>query len=57
MDLIKCPVCGKSFIRAPEHIYKAVIDGGVKYLCSWSCFRKVQKENEENLKEDKNAGR
>ena len=29
-----CPVCGKRFIPAPQHIYK---DKG-KIYCSWTCY-------------------
>jgi hypothetical protein len=47
MRLAICPVCNKRFIPAVEHIYKA--DG--KYVCSWGCQRKVEKEKETNKKE------
>lgn len=37
----QCPICGKLFIAAPQHIYK-VKDSKV---CSWGCVRKYEKEN------------
>lgn len=37
-----CPVCGKNFIAAPEHIYK-VCD---KKVCSWTCMLKGEREIE-----------
>lgn len=30
-----CPVCGKSFVPAPYHVYQ---EQGKPY-CSWSCYR------------------
>ena len=41
-DLDVCPVCGKRFIPAAFHIYKA----GGTFVCSWGCQRKVEKERE-----------
>lgn len=40
---IKCPVCGKMFIPAPEHSYK--IGEGIKgeLVCTYSCMRKWEK--------------
>ena len=50
MELVRCPMCGKSFIPAPEHIYKAPIKGRVKYLCGWNCLRKLEREKEAKKK-------
>lgn len=50
MELVKCFVCGKEFIPAPENVYKASIKGKVKHLCSWSCLRKLQREKEAKKK-------
>lgn len=44
MDPVKCPVCGKSFIPAPENVFRTTIRGRVKHLCSWKCFRKQEKK-------------
>jgi uncharacterized OB-fold protein len=41
---IKCSVCGKGFIPAPEHVFKYKF----KKVCSWSCVRRAEKEEEEN---------
>lgn len=32
-----CPVCGKSFISAPMHVYKDRRSYGTKKVCSWKC--------------------
>lgn len=32
----ECVVCGKTFIPAPEHIYKRKTE----YMCSYTCYRK-----------------
>lgn len=50
MKLVTCPVCGKSFIRAPANIFKATIDGKVKHLCGWNCLRAVEMEKEAKKK-------
>lgn len=39
-----CPVCGKTFVSAPQHVYK---DAFGYYICSYSClveYRKNQKK-------------
>lgn len=43
-----CPVCGKVFIPASQHVYSAKIpkkNGYIKkvILCSWSCVRAHEK--------------
>lgn len=38
-----CPICGKNFIPAPEHIYKIREKGTYKLVCSWGCVRKHEK--------------
>ena len=35
----KCPVCGKTFDRTEEWVYKH----GLKFYCSWTCLRKDEK--------------
>lgn len=37
-----CPVCGKNFIPAPEHIYR----DGTSKVCSWSCQLKAERRHE-----------
>ena len=43
---VKCPVCGKSFIPYPEHVYKDKRNSG-KRVCSWSCVCKSERLKEE----------
>ena len=47
---VKCPICGKSFVPAPYHVYKMFIKGSYRYLCSWSCYRKAEREKENKKK-------
>lgn len=46
-----CPICGeKKFVfDASEYVYKI----GYKYYCSWTCYRKAQREMEEKHKKRK----
>ena len=46
LDEIKCPICGKNFIIPPENIYKFTVNGKLQHYCSYTCYRKVQKERE-----------
>jgi hypothetical protein len=55
MEVVKCPVCGKSFIPAPEHIYKAWIKGKAKPLCGWNCLRKLERAIEAKKEAKKRA--
>lgn len=41
-----CPVCGKTFILAPQHAYKLAFRGYTTYYCRYNCYRKEQKERE-----------
>lgn len=35
----KCARCGRVFIPAPKHIYKAPgKDGRLKFYCCWTCY-------------------
>lgn len=43
-----CPVCGKKFIPAVNHIYKVYIDRRYRKACSWSCQRKWEKRNDKD---------
>ena len=45
----KCKKCGRTFIAAPQHVYKV----GSKYYCSWTCYnhrndKEVKHENNKN---------
>ena len=42
-----CPICGKRYIPAAQHLYRA----NNELVCSWGCQRKVEKENEAKKKE------
>lgn len=35
-----CPICGKTFVPAAQHIYR--VNG--RLVCTWGCQRKVEKE-------------
>lgn len=40
-----CPVCGKEFLPAPQHVYKVDIKrGDIRYVCSYHCVRAHEKE-------------
>ena len=43
----KCRKCGKSFIAAPQHIYR----DGSKFYCSWTCY--LHRKDREVKKNDK----
>lgn len=49
--LRECPICKtKKFVIDPdEYVYKI----GTNYYCSWTCYRKAQKEMESNNKKRK----
>lgn len=36
----KCPICGKTFLPAPLHIYKV----NNRLVCSWGCVRTYEKK-------------
>ena len=40
-----CPMCGKTFIFREHWAYKIIKDTHVTNYCSWTCMRKVEKEN------------
>lgn len=45
----KCPICGKVFIPAPQHIYKG--EKG-RLVCSWGCVCKYEREREKKTNKD-----
>lgn len=47
MCIVTCPICGKRFIPAAQHLYRA----NNELVCSWGCQRKVEKEKEAVKKE------
>jgi hypothetical protein len=55
-----CPVCGKSFIPAPMHVFKTPTGS---YICAYSCVlererrvkKKMEKARERRLKNAKGS--
>ena len=39
-----CPVCGKLFIKQPEHVYKITKKKHDMPVCSWKYMRSVEKK-------------
>lgn len=39
-----CPVCGKTFIAAPYHVYAVSTKKGKALACSWSCVLKNERK-------------
>ena len=48
--IIKCHVCKKSFIYNPMSIYKIPKNGKLKYMCSYTCWRKVGGDSDKTSK-------
>lgn len=53
-----CPICGKKFVPAPEHMWKiGNWDGisGLRYtrVCTYTCMRKWEKAQLDNDKQRK----
>lgn len=48
----KCPICGREYIPAANHIYKIAQH---ETVCSWHCVRDWEKEQE--ARKRRNAGR
>ena len=40
---VKCPICGKMYIPAPEHVYRNY--NGIKLVCSYKCSCQSRKEH------------
>lgn len=40
----KCAVCGKTFYKTIEHIYKHNRRGKELFECSWTCYRAMERE-------------
>lgn len=49
-----CPVCGKTYIRAPYHMYRDVLR---RYVCSWSCTLESERRAEEAARKKAEARR
>ena len=37
-NIVKCPHCGKEFIKNSSSIYKHKKDGHIVYYCSYKCW-------------------
>lgn len=48
LEMIICPQCGKSFLPAPQHVYK---NHKGNLVCSWSCANADYKERQERKRE------
>ena len=47
MKIITCPICGKTFLYNSQSVYKLPNrESGMIYYCSYTCFRKEEKERE-----------
>lgn len=46
----ECAECKNMFIPASCHLYKKVIKGKTHLYCSYTCYRKMEKQLEENKK-------
>jgi DNA-directed RNA polymerase specialized sigma subunit len=57
---IECPICGKKFIPAPEHRWQ-IGQWGVETrhenVCSYTCMRKWEKEQEAKAKTKEHANK
>lgn len=54
----ECPICGKKFIPASQHYWKISrgeydMETRTKNVCSYSCMRKWEKQQEAKRKERK----
>lgn len=57
-----CPICGKKFISAADHMWKIGGWGNIsgihtERVCSYSCMRKWEKEREAEDKKRRRARR
>lgn len=43
----KCSVCGKTFYRTVEHVYKHYRKGREVFECSWTCYREMERKIEQ----------
>ena len=44
---LECPVCGRVFLKPVQVVYKVPVGGGhTRPVCSYTCMRKVEKEQE-----------
>lgn len=43
----KCPICGKKFFPAPQHMYRMRDKYGRKtqYVCTWTCYCEAERRH------------
>lgn len=49
--MYECPICGKKFIPPVGTIYKTKVNDKMEILCSYTCYSKAKKKNEEGKKD------
>lgn len=47
---LKCPICGKTFVPAPEHIYRDKRVWRGSFVCSYGCMLKSEQMKNESRK-------
>lgn len=47
---LKCPICGKTFVPAPEHIYRDKRAWRGNFVCSYGCMLKSEQMKNESRK-------
>ena len=50
---LKCPICGKKFVPAPEHIYRDKRVWNGRFVCSYGCVIKSERMKGESGKKEK----
>ena len=48
---LECPVCGKPYVPAPFHSYKAIINYRQQKVCSYTCMMKAVRQRESEHQE------
>ena len=50
---LKCPICGKIFVPAPEHVYRDKRSWHGRFVCSYGCVIKSERMKGERGKKEK----
>ena len=50
---LKCPVCGRGFVPAPQHSYREKSDSRGRFVCSYKCVLKSEEIHEEGKRRRK----
>ena len=43
-EMIKCPICGKEFVKNIHSVYKVDVNRRPIYACSYSCHNKLKEK-------------